>query len=579
MDLWTRGGRRAILGTIGLVVAAAVAGCGGSHNSYPDASVFFDARPDTGNTVDAGVRPPPPVGDGVKLLAPGPALLVGIGSDSCTNQDPPSGDRWCAFALPSTFLGGTDLWAINVTHAMAAPGGQIHCDVSDLDCLLLTSTLYAGDLTVHGFFGDTLVYYADTGQSVGSAFAWRPGMTAARRLSSNVPLGLCTGQAKGDAVRCLQNPDGTTVAGQTSLDLTAGNVSVGGNAALPKVVTLIATLTTDPPSTATVQQPVKYRAGFSPDGTWIAWSARPTPTGVETLMAQKLGDDSTRVVVAADVSRWLFSRDGAKLYWLKSFNYSATAPLGTLQMTDFPPPPAGTPPTVDTLAPNVSFFTSAGDKGLLFLGAQNAAGAAVSLLPDRAQVGQTKIIDSAVTQLTSLSRDGRAVVYSRSGLDLFAGGLDLATPCTLTAGADNSPFGTLSDPPTTAFWVKPDATLGQLVGNYTNLATCQTHQFASDLGVWDNVKDQGIVFGDGVVFDTAGNADMTLRYASFTNGALPTSGTVIQERVNPNYSLLLPYVSAVVFTVNAGGGTDGIYVKPDLPFPVTTPSPPDGGGG
>ena len=576
MHLWTGGGRRAILGTIGLVAAAAVAGCGGSHNSYPDASVFFDGRPDNGGAGGA-VRPPPPVGDGVKVLAPGPALLIGIGSDSCTSQDPPSGDRWCAFALPSTFLGGTDLWAINVTHAIA--GKQIRCDVSDLDCLLLTSTLYSGDLTVHGFVGDTLVYYADTGQSVGSAYAWRPGMTAARRLSSNVPLGLCTGQAKGDAVRCLQNPDSTTVVGQTSLDLTAGNISVGGTAPLPKVATLIATLTTDPPSSATVQQPVKYRAGFSPDGTWIAWSARPTPTSAETLMAQKVGDDTTRVVVAEDVSRWIFSRDGAKLYWLKSFNYSATTPLGNLQMTDFPPPPAGTPPTVAPLAANVSVFTSAGDKGLLFLGAQGTAGAAVSLLADRAQPSQAKVIDSAVTQLTGLSRDGRAVVYSRSGLDLFAGGLDLATPCTLTAGADNSPFGTLSDPPTTAFWVKPDAVLNQLVGNYTNLATCQTQKFASDLGVWDNIKDQGIVFGDGVVVDTTGNADMTLRYSSFTNGALPASGTAIQQRVNPTYSLLLPYANAVVFTVNAGGGTDGIYVKPDLPFPVTIPSPPDGGGG
>jgi hypothetical protein len=485
MDLWTRGGRRAILGTIGLVAAAAVAGCGGSHNPYPDASVFFDARSDTGNAVDAGVRPPPVVGDGVTQLAAGSALLVGLGSDSCTNQDPPSGDRWCAFALPSaSFPGRTDLWAINVSRAISLPAKQIHCDVSDLDCLLLTSTLYSGDLTVHGFFGDTLIYYADTGQTVGSAYAWRPGMTAGRRISSNVPLGLCTGQPKSDAVRCLQNPDSTTVAGQTTVDLVAGNV--GGTAALPKIATLIATLTTDPPPNATAPPPVKYRAGLSFDGTWIAWSARPTPTGVETLTAQKLGDASTRVVVAEDVSRWAFSRDGAKLYWLKSFNYSATAPLGTLQMTDFPPPAAGTPPTVVTLAPDVSFFTSAGDQGLVFLGAQGAAGAPVSLLADRAQVSQTKVIDSAVTRLTGLSRDGRVVVYSRSGLDLFAGGLDLATPCTLTAGAANPPFGTVSDPPTTAFWAQPVAT--QVVGNYTNLATCQTQKFATDLAVWSSVK-------------------------------------------------------------------------------------------
>ena len=67
---------------------------------------------------------------------------------------------------------------------------------------------------------------------------------------------------------------------------------------------------------------------------------------------------------------------------------------------------------------------------------------------------------------------------------------------------------------------------------------------------------------------------MTLRYASFTAGALPSSGTVIQQRANPTFALMLPYVSAVVYTVNAGGDTDGIYLRGDLPFPATTPPPP-----
>ena len=51
-------------------------------------------------------------------------------------------------------------------------------------------------------------------------------------------------------------------------------------------------------------------------------------------------------------------------------------------------------------------------------------------------------------------------------------------------------------------------------------------------------------------------------------------GTVIQQRANPTFALLLPYVSAVVYTVNAGGNTDGIYLRGDLPFPAATPPAP-----
>ena len=49
---------------------------------------------------------------------------------------------------------------------------------------------------------------------------------------------------------------------------------------------------------------------------------------------------------------------------------------------------------------------------------------------------------------------------------------------------------------------------------------------------------------------------------------------MIQQRANPIFALMLPYVSAVVYTINAGGNTDGIYLRGDLPFPATTPPAP-----
>ncbi len=575
MNLRTRGGSRALLGTLGfaVIIAGLGVGCGGSHTKYPDPSVHFDAGPGTGGgRGDAGVRPTPAVGDGVTTLASGAALLVGVGEDSCTNQDPPSGDRWCAFTMPSTFIGGNDLWVINVSKAAA--GTAIRCDVSDLNCLLLSSTLYTGDLTLHTFFGDTLIFYADVGQTTASAYAWRPGMTSARRLTNRAPPGGCVGHTKTDAVRCVQNPDSTTVTGQTTLDLSAGFVTVGGNTPLPKVTTLIASLSSDPQSTATVTQPARYRTGFSGDGTWVVWSARPDAAGVETLMMEKIGDDSTRVTVAADVSRWAFSRDGNTLYWLKSYNYDPAASLGTLQSTPFPPPPAGTAPTVTTIRPNVSFFGTAGDTGLVLIGATSNGAGQLSAMTDSAQPSQAKVLGDGVAQLMSLSRDGRDVVYTRSGLDLFTNGFDLASECTLTPGADATPFGTFSDPPSMVFWVKPDATAGNYLGYYTNVASCQSQMFSVGFLVWEPVKDQGLVYGDDGFFDTAGNVDVTLRYSSITGGALPATGTAIQQRANPTFALLLPYLSAVVYTINAGGDTDGIYLRGDLPFPAATPPPP-----
>ena len=47
---------------------------------------------------------------------------------------------------------------------------------------------------------------------------------------------------------------------------------------------------------------------------------------------------------------------------------------------------------------------------------------------------------------------------------------------------------------------------------------------------------------------------------------------MIQERANPTFAMMLPYLSAVVYTVNTGGATDGIYLRGDLPFPATTPA-------
>src|SRR5262249_34385907 len=204
-----------------------------------------------------------------------------------------------------------------------------------------------------------------------------------------------------------------------------------------------------------------------------------------------------------DVSRWAFSRDGHSLYWLKSFNYDPASPLGTLQSTPFPVPAAGTAPTVTTIRPSVAFFAPVGDSGLLLLGALNSTTGAgqLSLIIDSTQSSTPKVLDESVTQPLSVSLDGRDVVYSRSGTDLLANGVDFGSECSMTTNAAALPFGTFSDPPSTVFWVKPDMATGNYLGYYTSAANCQNRPFATGLWTWTPVKDQGLVYGDEVFID------------------------------------------------------------------------------
>jgi hypothetical protein len=47
----------------------------------------------------------------------------------------------------------------------------------------------------------------------------------------------------------------------------------------------------------------------------------------------------------------------------------------------------------------------------------------------------------------------------------------------------------------------------------------------------------------------------------------------VQTRADPVFAPLLPALPAVVYTVNAGGNTDGLYINAALPFATGT----DGG--
>lgn len=553
-----------------LLLGLAVAGCNGGTD-YAKPMVNFDggsAGSGGGNDagVDVGGRPAPMAGTGSTLLIGGQAILVGVGQDSCTSQVPPTGDRWCGVAVPSTLinLAVADLVVVNVTKAAA--GASVRCDGSQPDvCIRLTSDPFIdanGSVSAHSFTGDTLIYYENTSQN---AFAWRPGMAGGQVLTST-PAVFCSGHRTTDAVFCFANRM-QDAAGNDAADLLAGPIPAPGSV-LPKIDTMLLFLSSDDPNA-----PFRFSAQLSPAGDTIVWSARPTAAGVETLNTQLLGDTTSRRVVATDVSQPIVSKDGARFYWLSAFNYSPTTPAGTLQRAVFP---TGTGAT--DLATTVAEFNEAGDRGLIFTNGIAAGRGTLRAIAD-SEAPAVVTLDTAVGARLTSAPDGSRVAYYKAVstaianfplFDVYAAGLDLS-PCHVTTTADafdmffsgsGQFLGVISA-------VVQSAQVVGINGSYSNLGDCSPHAFGQSLLVATPVGDSGFVFGDQTVDFT----DVTLQYAEASPGSLGT-GTVIQTRADSTYAVL-PTAGVVVYTVNSGTSQDGLYVSGMLPF--TSVAQPDAG--
>jgi len=553
-----------------VLLALAYVGCGGGTN-YAKPTVNFDGGVDGAGadaaTTDAS-RPPPMSGVGSTLLVPGLAVLVGTGPDSCTNQASASGDRWCGVVVPSVLVGQApyDLLVVNVTKAAA--GVAINCNNSPSDtCIRLTSNPLIDQnlgVSVHSFTGDTLIYFENpttdaTGATVSSpAFAWRPGWAGGQAITAAGSL-FCLGHPTTDSVYCFANRV-DDAAGNITADLLAGPMPAAGSL-LPKVDTVLAVLATDDP------------------GDMIAWSARPTLTGVETLNVQKLGDATTKQMVAADVSQWSISRDSARYYWLKTYNYDATAPSGTLQQAAFPDGSGAA-----TVAATVADYVGAGNSGLILRTA--ATPSVLKAIPNRDALTGIQTLDTGVGGVVAVAPQGTRVAYFKtidsstfsnvSLVDLFVAGVDKTTPCAVIQMPTALTEGFFSGSGSALVWANVNVSAQTVSGAYADLTGCMSHTFAPNLLSATAVGEQGYVYGD----QTVDGTDMTLEYAVASGGVL-SAGTVVQTRADTTFSVLAPALPAVVYTVNANSGAsgDGLYINATLPFTTTAPPADAGSGG
>jgi hypothetical protein len=582
-----------LVGTVSLG-GAMTAGCGGGNAApdggdarfYRDATVNPDAKADAkkDGSTDASTDTAsavPPIGAGSKLIASGSVELIGSGTDTCTNQVPASGDRWCGFSKLAADLVNNELWIVNVSKVAA--GATVVCDstVADPNCLRLSTGLFAdpsSGFRIHGFDGDTLTYSEipsmSAGGFLGAIFAWRPGWAAPHNISGATGM-VCNGNAKTAAAVCLENPvpDSSNTFVHTA-ELHAGFLDEKG-ASLPLVDTVILVAKAD---AAGVK---KWGARLSPDGKSVAWSTRAMDSGTEDLKWQNLNDDASRATVATDVDQWTISSDAKKWYWLKSFNYdTAGAPAGTLQSAPYPDPGAA----AVTIATAVGDFNEAGTGLLYRTKVMNDMGTLL-LTPDRDVPATVKAVDTGVSFVFGTTSDGKSSTYTKNIqspatnvflFDVYVGNSAGAMPCTLTATA------TAFLPPTflagggLVAWGQFNKLTQEIEGLGTTIATCATKKFASDIFDWTAIGDEGIVFLDTINPDPAVN-EATLRYAKITQATLPAVGTVVQTRAGLNYATLLPSLPAVLYLITSNTSADGLYLNATLPFTVTAPVPTDGG--
>ena len=595
----------ATLAGLGLATLAMLAGCEGGAStaaspdggiSKPDGSsgslgdVFGPpstpgGKPDSATIEVRAPMPPPVITGAMKILPKGAQFLGGITVGCSYGQASTDAKaRWCAFSLPGVTLSKAELWVMNMSKVPAK------CDGSTPDCIRLTENLFtdtptAGPTfpTAHRFYGDTLIYHADAKSSstqayAGPIYAWQPGWPAGKKISATDNAFRCVGHAKASVAICLENLSTTD---PLTFDLFAGKI---GTAPVVKIATIL--------PTHPVAMTSQWGAGFTADAKYFVYSTAlpPVPPGKdqipETLFyiaTDMIGTGKPAQVGDPAVSNWDISPDYTKWYYMKDFNYSDTAPSGTLYMSDFP---AGTNPVklASSLLSGGNVGGVAGydvvptkdGKALGFVSlvqkftADMATGKVTdeyriiknpaASLEDKANV--LPVLENSPT-IPSNSPDLRYGWYFKERNATLQGITDShivrndgSGECALSSNATSSIFGApFTDSANLTFWIDnydQDTDTGD--GMLANPADCSgIKRFSTKTDWWFVKGDEQILYADDVDQSTS-----TLKVAKLVNGDLGPP-LVIQKQVERSFRILLNQ-DAVLFRIESSSPTiDGLY--------------------
>lgn len=525
-------------------------------------------------------------------LVSGSVELVGDGASACSHQPVAPGaatpERWCAFSRGHTRGQPAELWVVNLDRARA---GQAPCDGSSDNCLRLTSTLWTGDPVfspahpyIHGFFGDTLLYYTDSNSGngedafEGTVWAWRPGMKQGRIISGARGY-YCFGDARTAAAACLSNQGNVPIAGNgmttTALefDLLAGPVEGGPVGPLP----LIERIRPYDSEGALV-----WGTAFSPTGeyyvlaTKVADAAANAPVGapksiqgLRIVPTRELGQTAPHEILR-DVDHWIITPDGSKVLFLRNeIKDPFGASSGTLMMADFP-----TGSNVTTLATGISRYEIYGEpgqptKGIGLFQTVGEDQSSFRIMRDLAHPENLVTIAPHVED-AQVSPDLRYTFFQDANekgesVSLIARN-DGTGNCLLNQNAGQGAYSVRFLPDLNRVIWAEDATgaaasgssIEGWLGNPDGCAGAQ--RFSTRLGYFQNTA-RGLIYGEA----DAANVSMVLRYAPFTPTGLDTDKAV-QLTSRAGLTTLLIDGHYVVYTVSDGPNTSaGLFVHGSLP--------------
>lgn len=498
----------------------------------------------SGGLGGAGTVMPGPI-MGQRIIS-GPTVLVSTGVP-CSyvpgGATAASADRWCAIFRVGATANAIALWVFNASKAIA--GTAVTCDGSDPSCFQLTgnvSDTSAEPEAAHGFFGETLIYYDAQG-----AYAWRPGWSAGRRISTRTPRTTCIGGARAATVLCLKE---TTAA--TTMDLFAGTIDAPTGAE----PALIERISTD----GMVQLAVDDKS--------VLWSTRTTATAPEVLKLQTIGGaTSTRQTVASNVTQWMQSADGQRWFWLAQ---PTTTPdgitTGTLQTAPFP---AGTSP--QTVTAGVLMYAPWGPSGVTLLANPGTNGADVKSIANVANPAAAVTVEAGTALgLVAIAENG-AVVYATDLVEpdpmdpssvlvnLLTANAAGAGKCTVTAAPEAAPDVALLR--TTGIgltWIR--VTAAAVAAVYTTLPGCQSRTVSTTIAGISDV-DAGLVVRENL---DAQNGTAALGFAPFGADGAPGALVRIHGAADQPIMALFPAVPRILFTDTLSAATAGVYVSAPL---------------
>jgi hypothetical protein len=552
--------------------AAAYALDGGAEDAppfeerEPDARWRSDAPRDLISAPLPADVPPP-----ARIVA-GKARLVGVGATACSSQEPPSGngDRWCAFRRPGADGLGTELWVFNLSAAMA--GRAPVCDGSSLDCLRMTTSLWTEEGiggptqdSAHRFDGDTLIFHTPGTSSRDDAFrgpiwAWRPGWSQPRMLTANGLI--CYSHDRLPLVFCMENAD---ISAAIEFDLRAA--SIAGPTFEPLRLVDRARV-----RRADFEQ--AFQGWWTSDGQYFLFSSTSSPeakvAGLRVVKTEEIGSTAPREILP-DVMSWSLANDERRVYYLAQ--YGADTAQGTLMMADFP---GGENPGL--LAQRTGRYVvlndgSARDRGVGYF--HWATGRFLSeyrVISDRDDLSTNHVVFRYKDLLEDfhVSANQRYTGYakfdSKEGFNGYIARTDGSGECILNSDPARPAYEYyFLESTSMVFWEEEsedDSTASD--GWFGDPDGCRDkHRFASHIGYYVPVRNEGLIYGDDVAGET-----MSLKYARIEGGRTwPAGGGArIHERVDRSPVIIGKKSSHILFQVSLPEQESGIYLFGPVPF-------------